>query len=83
MIIASKINNKYELGDKIVIPITEDEYNKLKEIGHEKSHLSNHQFIIISEDGGFTKEVVKECSDKIKAYYNKNKLNIKIVEETD
>ena len=80
MIIASKINNKYELGDKLIIPITEDDYNKLKEIGHEKTHLLNHKFIIISEDGGFTKEVIKECNDKIKAYYNKNKLNIKVEE---
>lgn len=81
MIVASNIGNKYEIGDKIVIPITEDEYNKLKEIGYEKIHPTGHKFIIVSENAGFTKEQVKEWDDKIKAYYSKgNKLNIRVAE---
>lgn len=86
MITANKLNNKYEIGDKRVIPITEVEYNTLKEKGYEKHHHSKHSFIIVSESAGFSKEEVQEWTNKIKEYYaketNSNKIKI-IVEENN
>lgn len=86
MIVASKFNKKYEIGEKRVIPISELEYNTLKEKGFEKINHSKHSFIIVSEQAGFTKDEVQEWVNKIKEYYakegNSNKIKM-IVEENN
>lgn len=87
MLIASRVNGKYELGTSIVMPITKEEYDKYKETCRERLHHDDHGYIIISTDSGFSEESITEIKDRVKEYLDKesndNKISIKDEKEKD
>ena len=50
MKVATRLNDKYSYGGKIVTPITEDEYNRLAEVRIENTHNTIHGFIVFNSD---------------------------------
>ena len=69
MKVATRVKGKYFYGDKIVVQITSDEYNKLKEARSETERLPNYAFItfdslfIPTEDH---KELFDSLEDRLK-----------------
>ncbi len=76
MMVATRINDKYELGYRTVMTIDQEEYDLLKERCRERSHGENHKYIIISIDSGFTIDEINEYRSRIKTYLNPNKIKI-------
>jgi hypothetical protein len=81
MITARRLSNSYELGDKLCIPITEEEYNEFKEVCDERRYGTGAGFIIISIDSGFTEEQIGDIKSRIIDYYNDNKIKLPKTEE--
>lgn len=76
MLIASNINGKYTIGRKTVMVIEKEEYDLLKSNHREREHFSDHKYIIISIDSGFTSEQIKDYKDRIVKYNNPNKIKL-------
>ena len=76
MLVANNINGKYTLGRKTTMIIDKEEYDSLKLISTERTHLPSHKYVIISVDSGFTSEQIKDYKDQIVKYNNPNKIKL-------
>ena len=68
MIIVTRVKDKFFYGNKIVCPITEEEYNLFKEIGVERIPIPGRGFVTFGSDFVFDADIeklIKEFDTKV------------------